>query len=98
MASIMKDGNASVTTAGTRVPLKSAKTMANWLLIQTKAANTGVIYLGGETVTATSGVILSSGDSDVVWPMMAFNCYDLNKIFVDAATSGDGVQYIYTSI
>lgn len=96
---VVKDGNKTVTSAGTRVPLSAtSQTMANWLLIQPLAANTGSIYLGGVTVSATSGVVMQSGDSFVIWPSVGFNAYDLSKIYIDAANSSDGVQFMYTSL
>lgn len=96
---ILYDGAKTVTTAGTRVPLAATRTLANWLLIQFNPSNSGsTIYLGGPSVSSTSGVEVSAGDSDVIWPMVAFNTYDLNLIYIDAATSGDGVKFIYTRI
>ena len=95
---VVHDGSKTVTTAGTPNPLATPKTMCNWILMQPLVANAGSVYVGASTVTATRGIIMASGDSVVVWPMVSFNCYDLNAIYIDAANSADGVQFIYTSI
>jgi hypothetical protein len=58
----VKDGSKNVTTAGTRVALAST-TACQGVLIQAKAANTGIIYIGGSTVSSTSGIFLYAGES-----------------------------------
>ncbi len=98
MAGILHAGNKDVTTAGTPVPLAATKTMCNWILMHPKTANTGHIYLGDSAVTATNGVIMDVGDSDVIWPMVAFAAYDLNLIYIDSSVNGEGIQFIYTVI
>ena len=96
---ILKDGSATVAAHGTRVPLSAtAKTMANWITFYAKAGNSGNIYIGGSTVSSTSGAIMGQGDAFVTWPMVAFNAYDLNQIYIDSDNDGEGVQFVYTSI
>lgn len=98
LAGIVHGGNASVTTAGTSVPLSTTKVMANWILIQPKPANTGTIYLGGPgTVSSTVGVEMNVGDSDVAWPSATTNAYDLSTIWIDSSVNGEGVKFIYTA-
>ncbi len=95
---VIHDGSKTVTTAGTPEALSATSVKCNWILMQPLAANTGATYVGASTVTATRGVRMLVGDSDVVWPMSSFACYDLNSIYIDGATSGNGVQFIYTVI
>jgi len=89
------DGNVTVTTAGTRQRVTSVQTMANWITFQPFAANQGGVYLGGKTVSATSGVVVLPGDAYVTWPVADIAMYDLGEMWVDAANSGDGLQFIY---
>ena len=89
------DGNATVTTAGTRQRIATVQTMANWITFQPLAANQGNVYLGGKTVSATSGVVIMVGDAYVTWPVADIAMYDLREMWIDAANSGDGLQFIY---
>lgn len=90
------DGTASVTTAGTRVALSTTSQKAAWIIFKPKAANTNPVFIGGSTVSATSGYILTNGNNSVTFPPVAdLNGYDLSKIFIDATTNGEGVQFTY---
>jgi virulence-associated protein VapD len=89
------DGNVTVTAAGTRQRIATVQTMANWITFQPLAANQGSVYLGGKTVSATSGVVITTGDAYVTWPVADVAMYDLREMWIDAANSGDGLQYIY---
>ncbi len=94
---VVHNGSKTVTTSGTPVPLSATKVMCNWILMHPLAANTGIIYIGGSTVTSTSGVAMGVGNSDVLWPSAGSNMYDLSTIYIDASVSGEGIQFIYTS-
>lgn len=85
-----------VVTAGTAVPLSATPTQTFAVVIQADPSNNGNIFLGAAGVTAGQCVLLEPGrsfeivcedtlaDEDTVY-------VDLSEIFVDAATSGDGV-------
>lgn len=56
------NGSKTVTTAGTRLALAST-TACKSVVVQAKRSSTGYIYVGGATVSATSGVALTAGES-----------------------------------
>ena len=89
------DGLMAVTTAGTRLPLIAARTVANWIIIQSKTANTGKVYIGGSTVSSTSGIELQSADDSVEFPAVRGSLYDLSKIYIDVSVNLEGVKFIY---
>ena len=79
-----------IPTAGTRVQLAS-NTMVNGFIIQAPSTNTGVIYVGGSTVSSTVyGAELQPGQSTSV---MIDNT---DKIYVDTNVSGSDVAVIGT--
>jgi hypothetical protein len=84
----VKDGSKNVTTAGTRVAL-AASTACQAVLIQAKAANTGIIYVGGSTVSATSGIFLYPGES------VEISIDNLSKVYLDSSVNGEGVVFTY---
>lgn len=81
------NGQTTVTTAGTRVVL-GAGTLTTGVIVRAKDVNAGYIYLGNSTVTSANGMILLPGESTSV----AID--NLNKLFIDSASNGDGVSYI----
>lgn len=79
-----------IPSAGTRVQLAS-NTLTNGAIIQAPSTNTGIIYVGGSTVSSTVyGAELQPGQSTSV----AID--NTNKIYVDASVSGDDVAVIGT--
>ena len=90
-------------TNNVRVPLATVNTPAKWIMFQPKMdatgspTNTGAVWLGDITITPTAGgTCLNPGDSTVAWPGGSGEyLYDLQQIYIVAATGGDGVQYIY---
>ncbi len=94
---VVRDGTKEVATAGTRVPLKAARTDAYGLSVHAPAANTGTIFIGGPTVSATSGIEVAKGTSYTFPPLPLGMTYDLNLIYADAATSGDDIKFVYLS-
>lgn len=73
----------AVATAGTRVQLAS-NTVVNGFIIEAPSTNTGIIYVGGATVSSTAyGAELQAGQSTSV---MISNT---NKIYIDASVSAD---------
>lgn len=86
------DGSKAVTTAGTAETLIGSSTPCKKVLIWCSDGNTGAkAYVGGSTVSSTSGVAIYKGGVTVI------EIDDLQKIYVDVDTSGDGVQFTYVS-
>ena len=90
VADTIGDGSQTVTTAGTRVQLTATATPCRLVNIFAKAGNTGNIFVGGSTVSSARGMVLEQARSTDWFPID-----DLSKIYIDAATNGDGVQYAY---
>lgn len=98
-------GQKTVATAGTQLPLTAAKTIAKGLKITALAGNAGVVYIGDANVDSTTGIQLAAGASlDVGAALAGLSqggdnpkepAVDLNAIFVDAATNGDKVSFVY---
>lgn len=79
----------TVTTAGTRVPL-AANTIDKVVKVYmyAPAANTGTVFIGGSTVSATNGNAVEKGTRHEI-EAPGGEYIDVQNIFVDAATSGD---------
>lgn len=101
-------GSKTVTAAGTAEPLSAASIRCAWITFFSRrvngVANTGEVRIGGRAqgqtiaptaIAAGTGCPLSPGDAAVAWPAGPPGMYDLAHVYVDADTSGDGVQYIY---
>lgn len=79
---------ATVTTAGTRVQLGvNAGILA--VTVRARPGNAGIVYVGGSGVTSANGFELQPGES------ISFDVTNTNAVWVDAATSGDGVDYVW---
>lgn len=83
------DGSATVSSAGTRVQLSTTSTNISAVLIIAKTANAGTVWVGGSTVAAGRGRPLLSLQAELI------QINNLNKVYIDADTSGDGVTYVY---
>lgn len=83
------DGNKDVTTAGSAEPLVASSTPFKNLDVQAKFANTGNIYIGGSTVSSSRGIALVPGSS------RNYKNGDLNDIYIDVDTNGEGVTFSY---
>ena len=83
-------GRQIVTFAGTAVAL-AASELINGIIIVSELDNTGVICVGGSDVVADQatrkGVPLYAGDGVII------TINNINKIYIDATVSGDGVTY-----
>ena len=86
------DGIKDVATAGTAVALASS-TLCRMVQIQASLENTGTVVVGASTVVASTatrrGISLEAGQS------VALRVTNLNKLYLDAVVSGEGVNYVY---
>jgi hypothetical protein len=85
------DGTTSVSSAGTRVQLSATSVPCRYVIITAKSANTNNIYVGGATVDSTRGRPLVALQSEKI------DIDNLNKVWLDADTNGEGVLYAYVS-
>ena len=90
---VIGSGSRAVAAAGTAVQLSATSTKISFVDICASADNTGVIAVGGSSVTAAksgrSGIVLNPDD-----------CYrcpadDLDDVYIDATVSGNSVNYTY---
>jgi hypothetical protein len=84
----------TVTTAGTREQLTTAKLHVPSFTISTEKSNTGDVYIGNNQVSATDCLIeLGAGDVHEFEASkygLAGANWDLTDFWVDVQTSGDG--------
>ena len=90
-------GSKTVTAAGTAEALASVKTMCAWVVIQPMSDNTNNVYIGDSTVSSSDGVWLDNDlGQSLTLPQAGVPLYiDLNLVYVDADTSGEGVVFLY---
>jgi hypothetical protein len=92
MANRFQVGTTDVPTAGTQVRLSTSANRVRWIRLSVRSTNTGVIYFGQENVSSALGVEIEKDTSltlDFENSSEAFSSF-----WVDAATSGDDVDWI----
>jgi len=82
-------GQKAVTTAGTQLQVSEASVKCAGVLVRAIPGNTGVVYIGGADVSASTGLALKNTDPAVFIPVA-----DLNLLWVDSASNGDGISYL----
>lgn len=86
-------GRKTVAAAGTEEALVSTSTPAKYLIVQALKGNTNDVTVGTVGVDGAlatrDGIALSAGD---FVPLFVDN---LNQVYVDAITNGEGVSYVY---
>lgn len=87
----------AVTVAGTAEPISSTSLVVQSATIQADPENAGNVYLGGTDVDLSNGVVLEPGKAFNI-PVRSLadkGGIDLQKVYIDAATSGDEVRVAY---
>jgi len=88
----------TITTAGTDEALKASRFVVRNAAVKALAANTGIIYLGAEGVSATTGYPLAAGESIVIAAIDtrgSDGSYDLRTFWANASAGGDKVAVFY---
>lgn len=81
--------------------LSTTNTPANWILVQSPSDNTGVVAVGGSTVTAVAacaaavGNCLTVGGSYLMPPASNTAAYNLSQTWFACTVSGDKVMFNY---
>lgn len=88
-------GSKDVAAAGTAEALSATGIIADWVQVQAKSANTGLIFTGGTGVSSSAGVRLYADDGFMYPPKANNAMYDLQHIYIDAAVNGEGVTFTY---
>jgi len=86
-AASLVNGAKDITTAGTAEALASSQAVRS-VVVRAKTANTGVVYVGDSSVSAANGFPLAADEA------ITLNVNDLAAVYLDVATSGEGVTYI----
>lgn len=87
----------TVASAGTAEALKSSEFRVESAVIMAEGDNTGNIYIGGSGIDST-GHYLAAGEIFTLPPTKdGKEDHDLNKIYIDADTNGEGVVVTYKS-
>jgi hypothetical protein len=85
-----QSGKRTVTTAGTEVPLTASSQPANCAVsVKALSTNTGLIYLGGPSVSSTDGYELSASEQ-VILDFVS----DLINLWIDSSVNGEGVTWL----
>lgn len=86
-------GRKAVTTAGTRVQILSTSIVTKKVIITALASNSTEIYVGGSSVSGVNGS--ESGALLEPTGSATFEIDNINKVWIDAVTSGDAVSFTY---
>ncbi len=83
-------GQETVDAAGTDQTIRAAGSQAitSGVTVKALAGNTGIVYVGAEGVAAATGFELSAKESVFI------EVSDIASVWIDAATTDDGVSYI----
>lgn len=89
-----------VPTAGTAVPLSAAKLLVVSFVVRALTANTADVYVGSQTsANSTNGMFLLAGESNEKSPRTTkygiHQFWDLSKVYLNAAVSGEGAIVEY---
>jgi hypothetical protein len=84
-------GAKTVASAGTAETLVAGSTPCKKVIMTAEDNNTGKIFYGGATVSSSLGDFLQPGQK------VEIEIDDVQKIYIDAGTSTDGVRFTYTS-
>lgn len=87
-------GQKNVTTAGTQVVLATAMRVTS-VVVRAKVANTGMIYVGVDSVDSSTGFELDAGDACSI-SAVELGGIDLANIWIDSSVNGEGVTYYAT--
>jgi len=89
------DNRKVIATAGTRLQLIAASTPCKSVVVQALVTNGKIVAVGGVTVVAAEG----SEKGFMLQPGQAveINISNVNKLYIDARTAGNGVSFFYTN-
>lgn len=87
-ATTIYEGQVTVTTAGTRVQLSVSSVSIRSVCIKAMTANTGKMYIGDVTVSASNGYEMPNDSS------ICMEINNLNLIYVDSSVNGEKVSYL----
>ncbi len=81
----------TVTTSGTRVPISATTVMVYSLIVISVSTNTGIQYIGDDTVAVANGApIAPDGSVEFEPPESArgYDQFDIKDIYLDSSSNG----------
>ena len=84
---MVSNAQVTVAAAGTAVQVDSDNSIRKYML-RALPGNTGVVYIGDLSVSASNGFPLDKADGPIGYRGR------LSELYVDAATNGDGLAWI----
>ena len=92
----ISSSSVTVASAGTAVRFTTAPTPIKSVLIHANATNSGIVYVGDSTTSATTTPPLAAGSSLEIKfkDDVDETAGDLSDFWLDSASSSDGVTYI----
>jgi len=93
-AANVKSGSTTCPSNGSKQVASSSVRVAK-IDLQAPVANTGVVYVGGSTISSTTGIALTNGDGYSVPPISNTASYDLTNIYFACSQSADKITYTY---
>lgn len=86
--STIRNGQKTVTTAGTAEAIVGSSTSCEGVVLQALSSNTGLVYVGDSSVSSSNGMELQPGQAT------GLAIDNLNKVYVDSAENGDGICFM----
>lgn len=91
IAGTVRNGQVTVAASGSEQPLSGSSVPIRQVIVQALSTNTGSVWVGDSSVTTGNGFELQPGQATGI------EIDNLNKVYVDATTSGDKVCFIGSS-
>ena len=85
-------GSTDVPSAGTRVQLSATRDKLKKLYLRAHPSNSGVVFFGAISVSATNGYALSAGGTLNIDYGQGSELFE--NLYVDAATNGDDLTWV----
>jgi len=86
--SAVYNGLKTVTTGGTAEALASTQALESGVQIKAESDNTGIVYVGGASVSAANGYYLLAGET------VFLSVDDLATVYLDVSVNGDGATFL----
>ena len=90
----LQTGVITVATAGTAVVADNTANRVYEITIKALAGNSGLVYIGTSTVSASAGFELSAGQEKVLLFKNFGGSIPLNLFYANAATDNDKVAWV----
>jgi len=87
--SSLDEGNNATISSSSATQLTGSSTPCKHVDVMAAIANTGIIYIGGAGVTASTGIALYAGD------VYSLDIENVNLLYAIASVNNEDVQWVY---